>query len=351
MPGTPPTRYVYLGPEGTFAEQALRSVVSARNAAVSPVRSVPEALDAVRASDADAALVPLENSIGGAVGVTLDELAGGSPLVITREVLLAVEFVLAARREVALEEVHPVAAHPQAATQCRGWLRDHLPDAVVVEVLSNGAAAAGALSGEYDAGICAPIGAERNRLAVLAKDIADHPDAVTRFALVARPGPAPPPTGDDVTSLAVYISHDRVGALLAVLTELAVRGVNLTRIESRPTGERLGRYAFFLDCSGHVSEARMGEALQGLYRICAEVRFFGSYPRATHPGDAAKIPARAPARSAEIPASGEQLSASGSSKGTTVEHSRPAGSQLPATSDAAFADSAAWLARIRAGEI
>ena len=84
-----------------------------------------------------------------------------------------------------------------------------------------------------------------------------------------------------MTSLAVYISHDRVGALLAVLTELAVRGVNLTRIESRPTGERLGRYAFFLDCTGHVGQVRMGEALQGLRRVCADVRFLGSYPRGT----------------------------------------------------------------------
>src|SRR5581483_11156988 len=109
---------------------------------------------------------------------------------------------------------------------------------------------------------------------------ADHPDAMTRFALVARPGPPPPPTGDDLTTLAVYIAHGRVGALLAVLTELAVRGVNLTRIESWPTGERLGRYVFFLDCSGHVAEARMGEALQGLRRICADVRFLGSYPKA-----------------------------------------------------------------------
>ena len=147
-----------------------------------------------------------------------------------------------------------------------------------------------AAAGEYDAAICAPIGAERHRLTVLAKDIADHPDAVTRFALVSRPGRPPAPTGDDVTSLAVYIAHDRVGALLAVLTELAVRGVNLTRIESRPTGERLGRYAFFLDCTGHVAEVRMGEALQGLRRICADVRFLGSYPRATVVGADAGAP-------------------------------------------------------------
>jgi prephenate dehydratase len=304
------SRYVYLGPQGTFSEQALRAV-AAPDASADPVRSVPEALDAVRAGDADAALVPLENSVGGAVGVTLDELATGAPLMILREVVIPVEFVLGARSTVALDSIAVIAAHPQAATQCRAWLRAHVPDAQVVEVLSNAAAALGAASGEYEAAICAPIGAERNRLAVLAKDIADHPDAVTRFALIGRPGPPPPRTGDDVTSLAVYIAHDRVGALLAVLTELAMRGVNLTRIESRPTGESLGRYAFFLDCSGHVADARMGEALQGLHRVCAEVRFFGSYPRA----------------------------------GATPAASPP----YVGASDADFADSAKWLARLRKG--
>jgi prephenate dehydratase len=313
----PPTRFVYLGPEGTFAEQALRTIPLARTASVEPARSVPEALDAVRAGEADAALVPLENSIGGAEGVTLDELVNSSALVITREVVLPVDFMLAARPGTSLESVRTIAAHPNAARQCRGWLRVHAPGAAVVEVLSNGAAAVGAANGEYDAGICAPIGAERNRLTLLGKDIADHKDAVTRFALVARPGPPPPPTGDDVTTLAVYISHDRVGALLAVLTELAVRGVNLTRIESRPTGERLGRYAFFLDCMGHVAEARMGEALQGLHRVCSEVRFLGSYPRATvNTGDDLPVPLRVP----------------------------------PGTSDADFADSVAWLKRLRDGE-
>ena len=120
-----------------------------------------------------------------------------------------------------------------------------------------------------------------------------------------------------MTSLAVYISHDRVGALLAVLTELAVRGVNLTRIESRPTGEQLGRYAFFLDCTGHVAEVRMGEALQGLHRVCADVRFLGSYPRAAAPSHAAGPPAGTPTP--------------------------------PGTSDEDFARSVDWLKRIRSG--
>jgi len=273
------SRYTYLGPEGTFSEQALLTVAAARRGIRVPARSVPEALDAVRAGEAVAALVPVENSIGGQVGVTLDELVTGPPLVITLEVMLPVQFVLGARPGTGLGDVRSLAAHPQAYAQCRRWLAVNLPEAVVVEVLSNGAAAASVAAGEYDAAVCAPIGAVRYGLADLARDIADRPDAVTRFIFVQRVATPPVPTGDDVTTLAVYIAHDRIGALLAVLTELASRGVNLTRVESRPTGECMGRYAFFLDCAGHVSEARVGEALTGLRRICASVRYLGSYRR------------------------------------------------------------------------
>jgi prephenate dehydratase len=314
MPGTPPTRFVYLGPEGTFTEAALRTLPAAEHGVRIPARSVPEALEAVRSGEADAALVPLENSVGGAVPVTLDELATGGTLVITREVVLPVEFVLASRALIPLAQIRSVAAHPQASAQCRNWLLAHLPDAVVVDVLSNAAAALSAASGEHEAALCAPIGVPRNALTILAEKVADHADAVTRFALLTRPGPLAPPSGDDVTSLAVSIRHDQVGALLAVLTELAVRGINLSRIESRPTGEQLGTYVFFLDCSGHVAEPRLGEALQGLRRICADVRFLGSYPR------------HRLTREAPVP----------SPKGL---------------SDVDFADSAAWLTRIRAGEI
>ncbi len=314
MPGTPPTRFTYLGPEGTFTEAALRTIPAAEHGLRTPARSVPEALEAVRSGEADAALVPLENSVGGAIPVTLDELVTGVPLMITREVLLPVEFVLAADTLKPLATLRTIAAHPQASAQCRRWLQANVPDAVVVDVLSNATAALNAAAGEYDAALCAPIGVPRNRLTVLAEKVADRAEAVTRFALLTRPAPPPPPTGDDVTSLAVSIRHDQVGALLAVLTELAVRGVNLSRIESRPTGEQLGTYFFFLDCTGHVAEARLGEALQGLRRICAEVRFLGSYAR--H-----RLQPEPPVQA-------------------------PAG-----LSDADFADSAAWLARLRDGEV
>ncbi|BAL93267.1 putative prephenate dehydratase [Actinoplanes missouriensis 431] len=310
MPGTPPARFAYLGPEGTFTEAALRTIPAAEHGVRTPARSVPEALEAVRSGEADAALVPLENSVGGAIPVTLDELITGSPLMITREVLLPVEFVLAARALTPLAELRTIAAHPQASAQCRHWLQANAPDAVVVDVLSNATAALSAAAGEHDAALCAPIGVPRNGLTVLAEKVADRADAVTRFALLTRPGAPAAPTGDDVTSLAVSIRHDQVGALLAVLTELAVRGVNLSRIESRPTGEQLGTYVFFLDCTGHVAEPRLGEALRGLRRICAEVRFLGSYPKHRLTPEP---PVAAP----------------------------------PGLSDADFADSAAWLEKLR----
>src|ERR1700754_4145293 len=167
MPGTPPTRFVYLGPEGTFTETALRTIPAAERGVRTAARSVPEALEAVRCGDADAALVPLENSVGGAVPVTLDELAAGGPLVITREVVLPVEFVLAARALTPLGEIRTVAAHPQASAQCRNWLRANRPDAAIVDVLSTAAAAISAACGESGAALCAPIGVPRNGLKVL----------------------------------------------------------------------------------------------------------------------------------------------------------------------------------------
>ena len=158
----------------------------------------------------------------------------------------------------------------------------------MVPALSTAAAAAALADGtaQHDAALAAPIAAERYRLAVLAEDVEDNPDAVTRFVLVSRPGQPPLPSGNDKTSLVAFIADDHPGALLEVLTEFAVRGVNLTRIESRPTGERLGRYCFSIDAEGHVDEARVGEALMGLRRVCPDVRFLGSYPRADARPDA-----------------------------------------------------------------
>ncbi len=280
MPGTPAARYAYLGPAGTFTEAALRTLPAAAQGVCTPYASVGEALDAVRRSEAAAAVVPLESSVEGSVAETLDELATGDLLHITREVCLPVSFALLGRQGTALGDVRTVTTIPHAEAQVRRWLRSSLPGAEFVPAPSTAAGAQAVADGQADAAVAAPIAAERYRLAVLAGDIADTPGAVTRFVVLARPGPPPEPTGADRTTVVAYEAEDHPGALLAILTEYAVRGVNLTRIESRPTGGGLGRYCFSMDCVGHVADERVGEALAALRRICADVRFLGSYARA-----------------------------------------------------------------------
>jgi prephenate dehydratase len=269
--------FAYFGPRGTFTEAALRRLPAAKGATTTPLPTIVDVLDAVRRGDVDAGFVPIENSQEGTVTVTVDELVGGDPLVILGEVVLPVTMVLASRKP--LDAIATVASHPHALAQTRGYLRRELPRAVVHQALSTAQAAQRVADGEFDACVCAPFTAEAVGLPVQAFDIGDNPNAETRFVHVVRPVAPPEPTGNDITSLVVYIDYDRVGALLGVLTEFAIRGINLTRIESRPTGEGLGRYAFFLDCTGHLADARMGEALMGLRRICADVRYLGSYPR------------------------------------------------------------------------
>jgi prephenate dehydratase len=278
-PSTPPTRFAYLGPEGTFAEAALSTAVASTEGARYPQPSVPAALAAVRSGDTHAALVPLENSVEGSVPATMDGLADGDPLVITREVFLDVVFVLAGRPGTELSAVRSVASHPHALAQTAGRLAELLPAITPLPTSSTAGAAEAVAAGEYDAAVCAPIAAERYGLVPLVDDLADRPGAVTRFVLVEPAGALPPPTGNDKTSLVVVV-EDRTGALLDVLREFAVRDISLTRIESRPTRARKWVYSFSLDCEGHVADRRVGEALAALHRVCEDVRFLGSYPRA-----------------------------------------------------------------------
>jgi prephenate dehydratase len=172
-----------------------------------------------------------------------------------------------------------VASHPHALAQTAGRLAELLPGVPPLPVTSTAVAAEAVAAGKYDAAVCAPIAAERYGLEPLVGDVADRPGAVTRFVLVAPPGEPAAPTGNDKTSL-VAVVGDRTGALLELLSEFAVRGISLTRIESRPTRERLGVYSFSLDCEGHIADRRVGEALAALHRVCDDVRFLGSYPRA-----------------------------------------------------------------------
>lgn len=273
------TTLAFLGPEGTFAHAALRELAVARGATLLPTANVTLAIDAVRDGSADGALVPLENSVEGAVPATLDELANGAPLIIAEETYLHVAFELMARPGTDLAAIGTIATHPHAEAQVRRWLLRNLPRAQVALVASTAGAAQAVAAGDYDAAVGAAVAGELYGLNVLAHDIADNPGAVTRFVLLTRPSPPLPPTGNDRTTLVAYLREDHSGALLEILTEFAARAVNLTRIESRPTKAGIGQYCFSIDCEGHLADERVGDAIAALHRICGDVRFLGSYPR------------------------------------------------------------------------
>jgi prephenate dehydratase len=273
------TTIAFLGPEGTFAHAAVRSLAAFQGATLLPLANVTLAIEAVRSGEADAALVPLENSVEGAVPATLDELANGAPLIIAEETYLEVTFELLAPPGAALADIHSIATHPHAEAQVRRWLITNLPAAQVALVGSTAGAAQAVAAGEYDAAVGARVAGELYGLDVLAHDIADNAGAVTRFVLLTRPAPPPPPTGNDRTTLVAYLREDHSGALLEILEEFATRGINLTRIESRPTKGRIGQYCFSIDCEGHLADERVGDALAALRRVCGDVRYLGSYPR------------------------------------------------------------------------
>jgi prephenate dehydratase len=275
-------RYAYLGPEGTFTEAALRTLAGTEPVEPVPCATIQAALAAVRTGAADRAVVPIESSVEGVVTATLDDLSAGGDLLIRAELPLPITFALLGRPGTRLSDVRTVGGHPQAQPQCRRWLAEHLPQAEWVPAASNAEAARQASEGKIDAALAGAFAAARYGLDVLAPDIGDRKNAVTRFVVAGPAAPLPAPTGADRTTLAAFLATDHAGALSEILTEFVVRGVNLTTIQSRPIGDRLGRYYFFIDCEGHVADARVGEALMGLRRLCADVRFLGSYPRADH---------------------------------------------------------------------
>ncbi|HEY8699936.1 MAG TPA: prephenate dehydratase [Arthrobacter sp.] len=278
-----PITYTFLGPEGTFTEAALMQVPDAAQATRIPASNVNAALDKVRDGSADAAMVPIENSVEGGVTATLDAIASGQELRIIREVLVPISFVLVARPGVAVSDIRRISTHGHAWAQCRLWVERNIPGAEYVPGSSTAASALGLLEHDahYDAAICAPIVArEQPVLSVLAENIGDNPGAVTRFVLVSRPGVLPERTGADKTTVVVPLPEDHPGALMEILDQFATRGVNLSRIESRPTGQYLGHYFFSIDADGHVADARVADALAGLHRISPATRFLGSYGRA-----------------------------------------------------------------------
>lgn len=296
-------KYAYLGPSGTFTESALLQLEGARDSERIPAANVNAALSMVRDGDVDAAVVPIENSVEGGVSATLDSIATGDSLQIVAEILVPITFVLAVRRGITeLGQIRQVSTHGHAWAQCRLWAEANIPAAVFTPASSTAAGALGLQDPEqhHDAAICSPLVAEERGLDVLVRGVEDNIGAVTRFIVVTRPGRIPQPTGVDKSTLILPLAEDRPGALMGILEQFTARGVNLSRIESRPTGAGLGKYFFSVDVEGHVAEERVAAALSGLHRLCPELSFLGSYPAAqgaapfvdTHNSDGAFIEAR-----------------------------------------------------------
>lgn len=273
--------YSYLGPAGTFTEAALNQVPSARGKTWRPVNNVGEALADVVEGHSVAAMIAIENSVEGGVSATQDALANIPNLRIIGEYLVPVNFVLVARPGTTLADVKVVNAHPVAYGQTHAWLDANLPTHGHLPATSNVAAAASLLQSDVaDAAIAPPGITAHHDLAVLAENIGDNPNAMTRFVLVSRTVPSPPRTGSDKTSLIAELPDDRAGGLLEMLEQFATRGVNMSLLESRPIGDALGRYRFVIDLDGHILDERVADALLGLKRFSPNVIFLGSYPRA-----------------------------------------------------------------------
>ncbi|WP_019158340.1 prephenate dehydratase [Brevibacterium senegalense] len=283
-------RCAYLGPAATFTEAALIDILTEHDVLDTvervPMRSQNEMFDAVRSGEVDAAVVPIENSVEGGVPATLDALTRAGNLQIVAEAVVPVRFVLAARPgTVTLETLTAFGTHPHGEAQTRLWMQEHAPHATYHPTGSTAEAARelGTTSADvvpYQAAIGPLLAAQTYGLEVLADDIGENTGAQTRFVCVQRPGLLPQPTGWDRTTFVVGLASDRAGALLEMLEQLSARGVNMSRIESRPTGDGLGLYQFSIDALGHVHEARVAEALRGIHRVAARLQFLGSYPMA-----------------------------------------------------------------------
>jgi len=270
-------RYAYLGPKGTFSEEALLSL-GIEDLEPVPCPSIEEVFSIVGAGRADAGIVPIENSVEGSVNATLDALAFDTDLTISREAVLEIRHTLITAPGTALRDVKEVVSHPHATAQCRKWLAHNLPNAEVVAANSTAEAVEYAVAHQGTAAIGTRLAAERYGGEVLADSIEDYADNKTRFVVVDRSHPER--TGDDKTSLALFLHRDKPGALLMILSEFAYGEINLTKIQSRPTKRVLGEYMFFVDLEGHQDDAAVATALNCLRLKLRTVKVLGSYPRA-----------------------------------------------------------------------
>jgi prephenate dehydratase len=280
------TRVGFLGPHGTFAEEALRTQPDLAAGEAVPFRDVPHVITAVEQGEVDVGLVPIENSIEGSITVTLDTLAFDTELLVQREVDLPVSLHLCAPKGTKMRDITTVVSHPNPLGQTRMWMAKHLPDAVAVAANSTAEAARQVAKSRKKgmASIGTREGAANAGLQILASDIEDHPENQTRFVLVGYGVPAP--TGHDKTSVVCFQRQDRPGSLLAILQEFAARAINISKLESRPTKRDLGDYCFFIDFEGHVDDELVADALRSLAAKQAKVKFLGSYPVAASDGHA-----------------------------------------------------------------
>lgn len=273
-------RVAFLGPVGTFSEEAAQTFPRLKGAERTPFASFEEVFSAAARRETDLAVLPIENSLEGAVGAAMDLLlrAGEHDLKIAGEAVLQVRHCLLASTGTTVETLAAVHSHPQALAQCSGYLARTLPGAERIAASSTAAAAAFAAKHPGTAAIASRNAASTYGLAVLAEEIQDKSDNWTRFVLLGRE--EAPPTGRDRTSLAFTLDRDRPGGLYQALGEFARRGLNLSRIESRPLRTALGHYRFYLDFEGHRSDPTCAEAIEGLESRADSFHLFGSYPRA-----------------------------------------------------------------------
>ena len=271
----------YLGPEGTFTEQAILTQPDLAAASHVLCRSHSDVLFRTQDGDVDLGFAAIENAIEGTVNVIQDTLAFDADLLIQREVVIPITMNLLTRPGTELADIKQVISYPHALAQVRSFIRDTLPDAETIAANSTADAARMlAETGEHgQAAVGTSLAAERYDLTVAASGIEDHKGNQTRFVLLARSG-IPAPTGHDKTSIVVFQRADRPGSLLAILQEFAARAINLTKLESRPTRQGLGDYCFLLDLEGHISDELVADCLKNLKAKQASVKFLGSYPAA-----------------------------------------------------------------------
>lgn len=270
-----------LGPKGTHSEAAAVYLNERMGYAYTLVEygEIYEVMEAVSHGEVDAALVPVENSLEGAVNVTLDMLASSDVLQVMKELIWPVHNQLMAKPGVT--ELRRIFSHPQPIAQCQGYLRRHYPKAEIVKVSSTAKAAQMVAEEAAESGwaaICTERGGEINGLVPVAKEIQDNMANRTRFFLLAGKGEAPQPDAPDKILVICQIDGKRAGSLCDVLEEFAKRRVNMTRIESRPARTELGEYIFFFDLDTDVSEEAMRQSIEAVGRKCIWLRHLGGFP-------------------------------------------------------------------------